>query len=124
MLITSCSSGGAGNPTVVRAVQADPPVVGGNDHPAPSDTTADIPVEPFDDPGEPIAIDANVRTGKFVNGLTYYVRDNDNPGGSVELRLAIGQRAKATCRMISRGVPAWALHRKYFSSFGSRTLRA
>lgn len=89
MLITSCSSGGAGNPTVVRAVQADPPVVGGNDHPAPSDTTADIPVEPFDDPGEPIAIDANVRTGKFVNGLTYYVRDNDNPGGSVELRLAI-----------------------------------
>jgi len=33
--------------------------------------------------------DPNVRTGVLANGLTYYVRANDNPGDSAELRLVV-----------------------------------
>ena len=36
-----------------------------------------------------IANDAAVRTGVLDNGLRYYIRDNDNPGGKADLRLAI-----------------------------------
>ncbi len=38
---------------------------------------------------EPIPNDDRVRTGTLDNGLTYYVRENDRPGGRVDLRLAI-----------------------------------
>jgi zinc protease len=67
------------------------------------------PQDQSDDPGEPvwerpdgpelpglldvtddeIPNDADVRTGTLENGLRYYVRFNDNPGGKAELRLAI-----------------------------------
>ncbi len=49
------------------------------------------PVPPGDLPPLPsIEIgDPNVRTGVLANGLTYFVRSNDNPGGSAQLRLAI-----------------------------------
>ena len=33
--------------------------------------------------------DPDLRTGVLANGLTYYIRDNDNPGGSAELRLVV-----------------------------------
>ncbi len=33
--------------------------------------------------------DPDVRTGSLPNGLTYYIRNNNRPGGSAELRLAV-----------------------------------
>lgn len=57
------------------------------------------PVEPAEDtfalPGlldpsdEPIENDDDVRTGTLDNGLRYYVRHNERPGGKASLRLAI-----------------------------------
>ncbi len=38
---------------------------------------------------EPVPDDDAVRTGTLANGLRYYVRANDNPGGKAELRLAV-----------------------------------
>ncbi|MEO6652775.1 MAG: insulinase family protein [Ilumatobacteraceae bacterium] len=43
----------------------------------------------LDDSNETIPDDADVRTGVLDNGLTYYVRRNDNPGSKVTLNLAI-----------------------------------
>ena len=53
-------------------------------------TEVDDGAEPGDDaPGTPIPSDDDVAVGQLDNGLTYYVRENDNPGGRAELRLAI-----------------------------------
>ena len=38
---------------------------------------------------EPLPIDPEVRIGQLDNGLTYYLRHNDSPGGRVEFRLVI-----------------------------------
>lgn len=38
---------------------------------------------------KPLPIDPDVRIGKLDNGLTYYLRSNQTPGGSVSLRLAV-----------------------------------
>lgn len=43
----------------------------------------------LDTSDEPIPNDAAVRTGVLANGLTYYVRENDNPGSKADVRLAI-----------------------------------
>ncbi|MGI9623628.1 MAG: M16 family metallopeptidase [Acidimicrobiales bacterium] len=38
---------------------------------------------------EPLPFDTEVRVGVLDNGLTYYIRANDSPGGRAELRLAV-----------------------------------
>ena len=38
---------------------------------------------------EAVPIDPKVRIGTLENGLTYYIRFNDSPGGRAELRLAV-----------------------------------
>lgn len=43
----------------------------------------------LDDSNEKIVNDPAARTGTLDNGLRYYVRENDNPGGKASLRLAI-----------------------------------
>ncbi len=43
----------------------------------------------LDSSDEPIPNDGAVRTGMLANGLVYYVRRNDNPGGKADLRLAV-----------------------------------
>lgn len=62
--------------------------------PADDSTTDSSALEPelpglLDDSNEKIPDDVAVRTGTLDNGLRYYVRDNDNPGGKASLRLAI-----------------------------------
>ncbi|MBI4936094.1 MAG: insulinase family protein [Actinobacteria bacterium] len=37
----------------------------------------------------PLALDPDVLTGELDNGLTYFIRSNDRPGGQAELRLAV-----------------------------------
>jgi zinc protease len=39
--------------------------------------------------GEPVRVDPDVRIVTLSNGLTVYLRENDRPGGSVEMRLAV-----------------------------------
>jgi zinc protease len=55
------------------------------------DPTPDGPALPglIDTSDDPIPNDAAVRTGTLANGLTYYVRENDNPGAKADMRLAI-----------------------------------
>src|SRR5262245_25051696 len=43
----------------------------------------------LDPSDEPITNDDAVRTGTLDNGLQYYVRHNESPGGKASLRLAI-----------------------------------
>ena len=40
-------------------------------------------------PAATLPVDPAVKIGKLDNGLTYYVRSNDAPGGSLELRLVV-----------------------------------
>ena len=57
-----------------------------------STTTSSSPapeVPSFSDDAEPIGIDDAVRIGMLDNGLTYYLRENDSPGGRAQLRLAV-----------------------------------
>ncbi len=65
---------------------------------APPDTTV-APVTPTEpaattttlDPvlAEPLPIDPDVRMGTLDNGLRYYIRENEAPGGRAELRLVV-----------------------------------
>jgi zinc protease len=43
----------------------------------------------LDNSNEKLTNDASVRVGVLDNGLRYYIRNNDNPGGKANLRLAI-----------------------------------
>lgn len=43
-----------------------------------------------DEPDAPLTIDPDVEIGTLDNGLTYYLRENDTPGGEVEVRLVVG----------------------------------
>ena len=57
-------------------------------------TTTAVPAtveKPFGIAGDltPIPLDSAVKAGTLGNGLTYYVRSNDTPGSSFELRLAV-----------------------------------
>ena len=67
----------------------------GEDEPGTSTTTTvpEIPVTPLpgliDDSNRRFPNDRAVRTGTLDNGLTYYVRFNDQPGTRASLRLAI-----------------------------------
>ncbi len=46
-----------------------------------------IPDWPLDD--TPLSLDDGVEIGTLANGLTYYLRENGSPGGSVTVRLAV-----------------------------------
>lgn len=101
--VTACSSGSDGGATTTDAAvvtetdstvspttepgfdEADDPAAG------PVDVRPTGPSLPglIDTSDEPIPDDGAVRTGVLDNGLTYYVRQNDNPGAKADLRLAI-----------------------------------
>ncbi|MEO6570566.1 MAG: insulinase family protein [Ilumatobacteraceae bacterium] len=44
----------------------------------------------LDTSDETVPNDPDVRTGVLDNGLTFYIRNNDNPGSKADLRLAVG----------------------------------
>ncbi len=52
------------------------------------DTGPRAPVAPDPDP-TPLGLDTDLRLGTLDNGLTYYLRDNDAPGGALDLRLVV-----------------------------------
>jgi zinc protease len=41
------------------------------------------------DPGKPIPVDPNIKTGKLDNGITYYIKQNKKPEQRMEMRLAV-----------------------------------
>ncbi len=76
---TSTTAGDAEEPPTSAAFEAaDAPVPGRVPLPGLLDMT-----------DERLPDDPAVRTGTLGNGLRYYVRNNDNPGGKAELRLAV-----------------------------------
>lgn len=106
LVVTACTSGdrtagpsGDAAVTEVTHVTAVTEAAGdaGSDPPASSsgsatgDATGGWPALPglLDPSDAPIANDAAVRTGTLPNGLTYYVRENDNPGMEADLRLVV-----------------------------------
>ncbi len=105
LILAACSSGGDGSqPPDTTSASAEPaeqpstgegaaaaPTTAVVDDTAPTEAPPDKPELPglLDDSNEKIANDDSVRTGTLDNGLRYYVRQNDNPGGKASLRLAI-----------------------------------
>jgi zinc protease len=70
------------------------------------DDVPDVPIDPPDNTSEPtplaipaatapevddtpLPIDDDIRIGTLDNGLTYLLRSNDTPGGSLDLRLVV-----------------------------------
>ncbi len=77
-------------------------------------STSDPPTDPVDADGRlpgiepivdstPLPVDPSVRIGTLENGLAYYLRRNDAPGGSLSVRLAVNagslQQAEPTDQM-------------------------
>ncbi len=78
LLTAACTGGGSDDPG------ADPDDTAQAN---PDDTTQRESGDEGDDTAIPS--DDTVEVGELENGLSYYVRENDNPGGTIELRLAI-----------------------------------
>jgi zinc protease len=101
LIVAACTTGGDGSGTgstdapstdapSTEAPATDPP---STDAPPPSepagaDTT---PIEAPDPSGLPAISEADgeIVIGQLDNGIRYLIRENDNPGGRVEMRLAI-----------------------------------
>jgi zinc protease len=79
VLVVACE-GVTSSPTTTVAAA---PGMTTTTHPAATSTTVDPML------GEPLPTDPDLRTGKLDNGLTYYIRENDSPGGRAELRLLV-----------------------------------
>ena len=80
----SASDTGVGT-TAATAPTAAPATTAG----ASSDATTLPELPTFDDDSEQVGVDEAVRIGTLENGLTYYIRENDSPGGRAQLRLAV-----------------------------------
>jgi zinc protease len=53
-------------------------------------STTTAPTMPtYDDDSDLLGVDNAIRIGVLDNGLTYYIRENDSPGGRAQLRLAV-----------------------------------
>ena len=101
LAVAACSSGDDGaSPTTTTVTDGGGTDDGGTDGTGPgrtTDTTGTDGVDPeapelpglLDTADEAIPNDESVRTGVLDNGLTYYVRENDNPGSKADVRLAI-----------------------------------
>jgi zinc protease len=79
-LVVAACSDSSGEPTTSVA----PPVWNG---PRQSTTMPEIPT--FSDDELTVGTDEAVRMGTLDNGLTYFIRENDSPGGRAQLRLAV-----------------------------------
>ncbi len=79
-------------PTTTSASDAAPDTSETVTEPTTGEPTDLPPALVFDPPNPdptPLEIDEDVRVGVLENGLTYYVRSNDSPGGAVSLRLVV-----------------------------------
>lgn len=80
-LVAAACSGSTGTaPTSSSSTATTTTIAGATNGP-------EIPV--FADDGESIGTDDAVRIGVLDNELTYYIRENDSPGGRAQLRLAV-----------------------------------
>lgn len=86
VVAASCTSS-----TDVSEVEANPAVTPTGSTLAPSSVDGSTPITPPDPSGLPSISepDPDVLIGELDNGLRYLIRDNDNPGGRVEMRLVI-----------------------------------
>ena len=104
VLLAACSSGGDGSASSDTTNASEAPADGSTNGDGAAGATPDqvgdgsATDRPFattelpgllDGSNEKIVNDDAVRAGTLENGLRYYVRQNDNPGGKASLRLAI-----------------------------------
>ncbi len=75
-------------PTQTSAASSKPATAESTTTQPSSPTPTISAVEPDPDP-TPLPIDPDVRIGSLDNGMTYYLRSNQSPGGSISLRLAV-----------------------------------
>lgn len=78
-VITSSCTDAAGSTTTTVGAEAD----------STSSTAPSTPTNPDPQLSIPLPIDPEVVVGELDNGLSYYLRTNDSPGGRVELRLLV-----------------------------------
>jgi len=74
-----------------HSIDEDAPGDGSPENESSSEATDRDPLlgyEPAADP-MPLDFDPDTRVGVLENGLTYYLRENDSPGASIELRLVV-----------------------------------
>ena len=89
-LVAVACSGGTSEPDTTQPSTAGTATTGTTSASSDATTTAAIVDEPVDpELLVDLPIDPDVRIGQLDNGLTYYIRFNDSPGGRVELRLAV-----------------------------------
>jgi zinc protease len=71
-------------PDVATDTAADPTAP-----PTEADPTEEPTPTPTPLPQTPLPVDPAITVGTLDNGLTYYIRENDSPGGQAELRLVV-----------------------------------
>lgn len=101
--VAAACSGGGGTATVTDSSTTGTDTTGAT---APIDTAGTVATDPdgvgtattdrpvalpglLDTSDDPIPNDDEVLTGELENGLRYYIRENDNPGGKADLRLVV-----------------------------------
>jgi zinc protease len=87
---SSSSKVNGGGSKAVDDTTAEPETT--DSEPTQDTTSSTEPAAPTKDLSEfdkDYPVDADVLIGKLDNGLTYYIRENNNPGAKVELRLVI-----------------------------------
>ncbi len=77
--------------TTTTSTAPPPPETTTSTAPPPPETTTTTTAAPPPppDPGDPLPIDPELRIGALENGLTYYLRYNDRPGGSLSIWLVV-----------------------------------
>ncbi|MDH5521486.1 MAG: insulinase family protein, partial [Acidimicrobiia bacterium] len=102
VFLAACSSGGDDSTAATEVVPSDegigesagddaaPAEVAPPDDDAPPASADRVELPGLLDPSDgKLVNDVSVRVGTLENGLRYYIRENDNPGGKADLRLAI-----------------------------------
>jgi zinc protease len=101
VLLAACSSGGGDGASTTVDATVQPNGDGTSEStsgPENAGSNGGDPTERPDGPAlpglidtsdDPVPNDAAVRAGTLANGLSYYVRANDNPGAKADMRLAV-----------------------------------
>ncbi len=88
-LVAAACTGSSSTPSSQETTAPTTEVVdGGSDTTAADPTTNPAGIEPIID-DTPLPVDDDVLIGTLDNGLTYYLRRNDAPGGKLSVRLAV-----------------------------------
>ena len=86
LVATACSGDDAEPPPTSATESTSPTTAAGSDA---IPDSLDVGEDTLEIDATPLARDDAIRSGVLDNGLTYYVRSNDAPGGQLQLRLVV-----------------------------------